>query len=46
MWRERFDYKEAAPHLVLMAFLQRVLNGGNRIVREMADGKTLHLVGC
>ncbi|MBI4028194.1 MAG: ATP-binding protein [Verrucomicrobia bacterium] len=36
IWRERFEYKEAAPHLVLMAFLQRVLNGGGRIVREMA----------
>ena len=27
-----------APHLMLMAFLQRVLNGGGRIVREMALG--------
>lgn len=38
VWLERFDYKEAGPHLVLMAFLQRVLNGGGRIVREMATG--------
>jgi hypothetical protein len=36
IWVERFDYKEAAPHLVLMAFLQRVINGGGRIAREMA----------
>jgi hypothetical protein len=38
MWRERFDYKEAAPHLVLQAFLQRVVNSGGRIAREMAEG--------
>ncbi|MBI4026070.1 MAG: AAA-like domain-containing protein [Verrucomicrobia bacterium] len=36
IWWERFDYKKAAPHLVLMAFLQRILNGGGRIIREMA----------
>ncbi|MDR1299949.1 MAG: AAA-like domain-containing protein, partial [Oscillospiraceae bacterium] len=38
IWLERFDYKEAAPHLILMAFLQRVLNGGGKIYREMAAG--------
>jgi len=37
-WRDRFDYREAAPHLILMGFLQRVLNGGGRVVREMAAG--------
>ena len=44
-WRENagadrhvYDYKEATPHLVLMAFLQRVLNGEGRITREMALG--------
>ncbi len=31
-------YNEAAPHLVLMAFLQRVVNGGGRIDREYAIG--------
>ncbi|MBI5515217.1 MAG: ATP-binding protein [Deltaproteobacteria bacterium] len=31
-------YNEAAPHLVLMAFLQRVVNGGGRIEREYAIG--------
>jgi hypothetical protein len=35
IWVERFQYKEAAPHLILMAFLQRVINGGD-ITREMA----------
>ena len=31
-------YNEAAAHLVLMAFLQRVVNGGGRIEREYAIG--------
>jgi hypothetical protein len=39
VWIEKFDYKEAAPHLVLMAFLQRVINGGGQIIREMAAGR-------
>ncbi|MDR3120064.1 MAG: hypothetical protein LBU58_01825, partial [Clostridiales bacterium] len=38
IWRERYDYKEAAPQLVMLAFLQRVVNGGGRILREMATG--------
>ncbi|HSO00749.1 MAG TPA: hypothetical protein VLS89_20795, partial [Candidatus Nanopelagicales bacterium] len=37
-WLERYDYKEAGPHLILMAFLQRVVNGGGQIQREMAIG--------
>jgi hypothetical protein len=37
-WRERFLYKEAAPHLILLAYLQRVANGGARIVPEFATG--------
>ncbi|GHU95025.1 hypothetical protein FACS1894156_4010 [Bacteroidia bacterium] len=39
IWEERFQYKEAAPHLILMAFLQRVINGGGHLIREMAAGK-------
>jgi Holliday junction resolvase len=39
IWLRRFDYEEAAPHLVLMAFLQRVINGGGQIIREMAAGR-------
>lgn len=39
IWEERFDYKEAAPHLILQAFLQRIVNGGGRIQREMAGGR-------
>ena len=37
-WLERFEYKEAGHQLLLMAFLQRVVNGGGRIEREMAIG--------
>ncbi|MDR1980673.1 MAG: ATP-binding protein, partial [Tannerellaceae bacterium] len=29
----------AAPHLILMAFLQRVVNGGGQIHREMTAGR-------
>ena len=45
-WRENADmnqapfaYREAYPHLVLQTFLQRVINGGGQIIREMALGK-------
>jgi hypothetical protein len=45
-WREDghvaaqgFEYKESGPHLMLMAFLQRIVNGGGRIDREYALGK-------
>jgi hypothetical protein len=39
IWVERYDYKEAAPHLILQAFLQRVVNGGGHITREFAAGR-------
>ena len=39
IWVERYQYKEAAPHLILQAFLQRIVNSGGRISREMASGK-------
>jgi len=32
-------YQEAGPHLLLMAFLQRVINGGGKIHREYALGR-------
>ena len=38
-WLERYAYKEAGPHLLLQAFLQRVLNGGGRIAREYGLGR-------
>jgi hypothetical protein len=39
IFEERFEYKEAAPHLIFQAFLQRVINGGAVIQREMATGQ-------
>ncbi|MCL2154404.1 MAG: PD-(D/E)XK nuclease domain-containing protein [Leptospirales bacterium] len=39
VWEQKSDYTEAFPHLLLMAFLQRVLNGGGRIDREYAAGR-------
>jgi AAA+ ATPase superfamily predicted ATPase len=39
IWQERFQYREAAPHLILQAFLQRVFNGGGDVQREMATGR-------
>jgi type II secretory pathway predicted ATPase ExeA len=39
IWLKRYsDYPEAAPHLVMMAFLQRVVNGGGQVIRDMASG--------
>jgi hypothetical protein len=37
-WLDRYTYKESAHHLLLMAFLQRLVNSGGEIVREMAVG--------
>ncbi|MDR0719222.1 MAG: PD-(D/E)XK nuclease domain-containing protein [Treponema sp.] len=39
LWEAKSDYTEAFPHLLLMAFLQRVLNGGGYINREYAAGR-------
>ena len=36
---EGFDYREAGPHLMLMAFLQRIVNGGGRVEREYGLGR-------
>jgi hypothetical protein len=38
-WEEKLNYTEAFPHLLLMAFLQRVANGSGRIEREYAAGR-------
>ncbi|GHT18244.1 hypothetical protein AGMMS4957_00110 [Bacteroidia bacterium] len=38
IWIERYQYKEAAPQLIMQAFLQRVVNGGGEIIREFAAG--------
>jgi len=39
IWTEKYHYKEAAPHLILLAFLQRVINHGGTIRRELASGR-------
>ena len=39
IWVGKYDYREAAPHLILMAFLQRIVNGGAHIDREFALGR-------
>ncbi|MBM3198817.1 MAG: ATP-binding protein [Chlamydiae bacterium] len=36
VWLKNFAYQESAPHLILMAFLQRLINGGGIITREYA----------
>ena len=38
-WTDRFEYKEAAPQLILQAYLQRIVNGGGRIDREFGLGR-------
>jgi len=39
IWEQKADYTEAFPHLLLMAFLQRILNGGGKMERETAAGR-------
>lgn len=39
LWEAKADYTEAFPHLLVMAFLQRVINGGGRVEREFAAGR-------
>ncbi|HRI67581.1 MAG TPA: endonuclease NucS [Polyangium sp.] len=36
---EGFLYRESGPHLMLMAFLQRIINGDGRIEREYGLGR-------
>jgi hypothetical protein len=37
-WIKRYQYVEAAPHLTLQAFLQRIVLSGGVVTREMAAG--------
>jgi Holliday junction resolvase len=37
-WLARYEFQEAGPHLMLMAFLQRVVNTGGTVQREFAIG--------
>jgi len=44
IWNARYknnyyEYDEYATHLVMQAFLQRVINGGGQVIREMAIGR-------
>ena len=39
IWGEGFSYKEAAPQLLMQAFLQRIINGGGHINREYGLGR-------
>ena len=36
---EGFAYRESGPHLMMMAFLQRIVNGGGQVEREYALGR-------
>ncbi|MCY4483971.1 MAG: ATP-binding protein [Spirochaetaceae bacterium] len=38
-WIERFQYREAGPQLLLQAFLQRIVNSGDRVEREYGLGR-------
>lgn len=38
-WLQDFTYKESGPHILMLAFLQRIINGGGRIHREYALGR-------
>ncbi len=37
-WLEKYDFREVGRQLLLMAFLQRIINAGGRLEREMAVG--------
>jgi hypothetical protein len=39
LWELKFEYTEVFPHLLLMAFFQRILNGGAKLTREAAAGR-------
>ena len=38
-WLDKFSFSESGKQLLLMAFLQRIVNGGGKIDREMAVGR-------
>ena len=37
-YEQNSEYTEAFPHMILMAYLQRILNGGGHLEREYAAG--------
>ncbi len=38
IWTKRYQYVEAATHLTVQAFLQKVVNTGGKVSRELASG--------
>jgi hypothetical protein len=38
-WLDKFSFHESGKQLLLMAFLQRIVNGGGKTTREMAVGR-------
>jgi hypothetical protein len=39
IWLQGSAYKECGPHLIMMAFLQRIINGGGTLHREYGLGR-------
>jgi AAA domain-containing protein len=39
IWLKKTDYPESGPHFIMMAFLQRIINGGGLVHREYALGR-------
>ena len=38
-WLKGLPYKEAGPHIIMLAFMQRLINGKGQIIREYALGR-------
>jgi hypothetical protein len=38
-YSKKLEYRKSFPHLLLMAFMQRIINGGGKIHREYALGR-------
>jgi len=44
-WVARFDYKEVGPQLLMQAFLQQIVNRGDRVEREYGLGRMRQVWG-
>ena len=38
-WLKGLPYKESGPHIIMLAFMQRLINGKGQIIREYALGR-------
>ena len=38
-WLKGIPYNEAGPHIIMLAFMQRLINGNGQIIREYALGR-------